>query len=125
MADGTRTTHWFIVKARVAIKSRRFMQSIGGLFSAVKPNRNCSRLRRRTLLPASRDASEQMEADSRAWAPAPHLHLDARKTTAVTYCRYPTRTAPPFTLKISPVMKLAYSVQRNSTGAAISSGVPT
>src|SRR6202041_3263192 len=49
MADGTRTTHWFIVKARVAIKSRRFMQSIGGLFSAVKPNRNCSRLRRGTL----------------------------------------------------------------------------
>src|SRR5207245_10065843 len=35
----------------------------------------------------------------------------------------PTSTAPPFTLKISPVMKPACSVQRKRTGAAISSGV--
>src|ERR1700735_1046895 len=37
---------------------------------------------------------------------------------------YPARTAPPFTLNTSPVMKLACSVHKNSTGAAISSGVP-
>src|SRR5580658_10185739 len=37
---------------------------------------------------------------------------------------YPTSTAPPFTLKISPVIKPAYSVHKNNTGAAISSGLP-
>src|SRR5258706_13171162 len=63
------------------------------------------------------------------------LTLDAETTGGVVLRRnfayhlslpsYPTSTAPPFTLKISPVMKLAYSVHRKSTGPAISSGVPT
>ena len=38
---------------------------------------------------------------------------------------YPTRTAPPFTLKTSPVMKPACAVHKKRTGAAISSGLPT
>src|SRR5262252_3114144 len=33
---------------------------------------------------------------------------------------HPTRTAPPFTLKISPVIKPARGVQRNRIGPAIS-----
>src|SRR5205807_6016223 len=47
-----------------------------------------------------------------SWAP---LRLDG----------HPTSTAPPFTLKTSPVMKPACSVQRKRMGAAISSGLPT
>src|SRR6185437_11598928 len=35
---------------------------------------------------------------------------------------YPTRTAPPLTLKISPEMKPAQGEQRNTIGPAISSG---
>src|SRR6185437_14348611 len=35
---------------------------------------------------------------------------------------YPTRTAPPLTLKISPETKPAHGVQRNTIGPAISSG---
>src|SRR5258706_2196364 len=63
------------------------------------------------------------------------ISLDAETTGGVVLRRnfayhpslpsYPTSTAPPFTLKTSPVMKLAYSVHRKSTGPAISSGVPT
>jgi len=34
----------------------------------------------------------------------------------------PAITAPPFTLKTSPVMKLASGLQRKTMGAAISSG---
>src|ERR1700744_1695246 len=35
---------------------------------------------------------------------------------------YPTRTAPPLTFHISPEMKPAHGVQRNTIGPAISSG---
>src|SRR5206468_9531066 len=37
----------------------------------------------------------------------------------------PTRTAPPLTLKISPVINPACGVHKNKIGPAISSGVPT
>src|SRR5580700_1889162 len=58
----------------------------------------------------------------------PHV-LDAESGDGVTPQQkfptsYPTSTAPPFTLKTSPVIKPAYSVHKNSTGAAISSGLP-
>src|SRR5258708_36746699 len=47
-----------------------------------------------------------------------------RRGRAVWLLFYPANTAPPLTLKTSPVMKLACGVHRNNTGAAISSGVP-
>src|SRR5689334_4278194 len=44
---------------------------------------------------------------------------------AHTRIRYPTSTAPPFTLNTSPVMNPEYCEQRKSTGPAISSAVAT
>src|SRR5579885_1259347 len=38
---------------------------------------------------------------------------------------HPTRTAPPFTLTISPLIKPANGVQRNKIGPAISRGAAT
>src|SRR5262252_1041659 len=52
-------------------------------------------------------------------------HCIGRAGSSTVNNRYPTNTAPPFTLKISPVMKPACGVQRNKIGPAISSGVPT
>ena len=49
------------------------------------------------------------------------LHADGKSPDF----SYPASTAPPFTLKISPVMKPACGEHKNRMGPAISSGVPT
>src|SRR6266566_4449564 len=50
---------------------------------------------------------------------------DLHERGCSTHTRYPTSTAPPFTLNTSPVMNPEYCEQRKSTGPAISSAVAT
>src|SRR5262249_3969406 len=70
-------------------------------------------LRRRGRLRIRREQQQGSEEESHVNS----ILLDARA--------HPTSTAPPLTLKTSPVMKPACSVHRKRMGAAISSGVAT
>src|SRR5579871_45331 len=70
------------------------------------------------------DAQKEIVAALRGQADLPNLAPGALKPAKPPLFQ-PTSTAPPFTLNTSPVMNPAYSVHKNSTGAAISSGRAT